>query len=135
MGYEESLRNVSLDADATIGIRTGVPGMPGSLEPNYGKQYRFVKITGDHQAGLTKAGERAIGVLQNKPQWVGAAATVGIRGISNVIVETLPVAAGDAVSSGAGGGAVKAGEGAAVNGYAIQTASQAGEMIAVKLVD
>jgi hypothetical protein len=106
-GYEESLRSISLDADATLGIYTGVPGQPGSAVPNYGKMYCFVKITGAHQVGLCVAAtDLAVGIMQNKPQRPGAAATVGFSGVSNVITGGV-VAAGDLVAPDAGGHAVK----------------------------
>lgn len=132
MSYEESLRSVTLVADSSIGVYTGVPGQPGSAVPNAGKQYRFLKVTGSDQVGLAVAAGAAIGVLQNKPQKVGAAATVGIRGISNVIVETLPIAAGDGVEAAAGGGAVKTSAGVRL-GTALRTASTVGELIPVLL--
>jgi hypothetical protein len=132
MSYEESLRSISLVADSSIGVYTGVPGQPGSAVPNAGKQYRFLKVTGSDQAGLAGAGA-VIGVLQNKPQKVGAAATVAIRGVSNVIVETLPIAAGDTVESGAASGAIKGSAGTKA-GVALRTASTVGELIPVLLV-
>lgn len=97
MPYEESIRSLSLDADASIGIYTGHPGMPGSTDPNYGKQFCWIKVTGAHQVGLATAAanELVTGVLQNKPQKPGEAATVGIRGVSLVM-------AGAAVTAGAG---------------------------------
>ena len=52
MSYEESLRSVSFDADASIGIYTGPPGLPGSPSPHGAKQYHFVKVTGANQVGL-----------------------------------------------------------------------------------
>ena len=131
MSYEESLRSVSFVADSSIGVYTGVPGVPGSAVPNSGKQYRFLKVTGSDQVGLAAAGP-SIGVLQNKPQKVGAAATVGIRGISNVIVETLPIAAGDGVESGAASVPSRHRRGAKV-GVALRTASTVGELIPVLL--
>lgn len=84
MAYEESLRSVSLDADSSIGIYTGPPGLPGSLSPNSGKQFRWLKVTGAGQVGLStgESTENTIGVLQNKPQAVNDSSTVGIRGIS-----------------------------------------------------
>ena len=107
MSYEESLRSISLDADATIGIYTGVPGQPGSAVPNTGKMYTFVKVTGSHQAGLcTAATDVVAGILQNKPQRPGAAATVGFVGVSNVIAGG-PIAAGDLVAPNGSGAAVK----------------------------
>lgn len=93
MSYEESLKSISLDADASIGVYTGVPGLPGSAVPNMGMQYRFLTITGPHQVGLPAAGAKVIGVLQNKPQKPGAASTVAYHGISNVI-------AGGAIDAG-----------------------------------
>jgi hypothetical protein len=83
--YDESIRSITLDADATLAGYTGVPGLVGSASPNNGKQYRFVKVSGAHQCGLAdNTAAYPIGVLQNKPQVTGAAATVAIRGISLV---------------------------------------------------
>lgn len=94
-GYDEQLDSITLDADSSIGIFTGPPGVPGSASPNAGMMYRFVKVTGTHQAGLcTAATDIVVGILQNKPQKAGAAATVGRDGVSNVI-------AGAAISAGA----------------------------------
>lgn len=132
MSYEESLRSISLNADASIGIYTGVPGIPGSAVPNSGKQFRFLKVTGPDQVGLASAAGTIVGVLQNKPQNVGMAATVAFSGVSNVVVETLPIAAGDSVEVAANGGAVKASAGAKV-GTALRTASTVGELIPVLL--
>jgi hypothetical protein len=85
MSYEENLRSFTLEADATVGIFTGVPGQPGSAVPNSGVQYRGVKMTGARQCGLAVAAtDNVIGVLQNKPQRPGAAATVGYEGVTNV---------------------------------------------------
>lgn len=84
--YDESIRSITLDADASLGHYTGVPGLAGSADPNKGHQYCFVKVTGAHQCGLadTTANEIVIGVMQNKPQVTGAAATVALRGVSLV---------------------------------------------------
>lgn len=86
MAYEESLRSFSMDADSSVGIYTGPPGLPGSLSPNSGKQYHFVKFTAAGTVGLSSAAAHEIqaGVLQNKPQNVGDASTVGFSGISMV---------------------------------------------------
>lgn len=95
MSYDEAIRSITLDADSSIAVYTGVPGQPGSADPNGGKQYSFVKVTGANTAGLATgaANELPIGVLQNKPQNVGMAATVAIRGVSKAI-------AGAAVTAG-----------------------------------
>ena len=84
MAFEEGLRSITLRADASIGIYTGVPGMPGSLSPNSGKQFRWVKVTGTRRCGLCTlaAHEIELGVLQNKPQEEGSDAAVGVRGVS-----------------------------------------------------
>lgn len=103
MSYEEKLGSISLNADATLGIYTGVPGQPGSAVPNSGMQYRLVKITGAHQVGLvTAAGDPVVGVMQNKPQKPGQAATVGISGITNVIAGAAISAGASLVSDGTG---------------------------------
>ena len=82
MAYEENLRCMSYDADASVGVYTGVPGLPGSASPNGGLQFRFVKLTGKNQVGLcTAATDPSIGVLQNKPQRPGQACTVAYEGL------------------------------------------------------
>lgn len=99
MAYEETLRTITLDADASLAVYTGVPGQPGSLDPNQGFAYRFVKVTGAHLAGLadTTANEVVIGVLQSKPQVTNMAATIAIAGVSFVTAGTGGVAAGDRI--------------------------------------
>lgn len=129
MSYEETLKSISLDADASVGIYTGVPGQPGSAVPNSGKMYTFVKLTGAHTVGLcTAATDTVIGILQNKPQRPGAAATVGIYGVSNVVASAA-IAAGALVAPTATGTAVTD----ATNGkyQALAAASVAGEIIPV----
>jgi hypothetical protein len=131
MSYEESLRSVSLNADSSLAVYTGVPNTPGAANPNYGFQYRFVKITAAHQVGLcTAAADKCVGVMQNKPQVSGQAATVGIRGISNVMAGAA-VAAGASVESDATGRAVTS-AGAGI-GIALAAAGAANELIPVLL--
>lgn len=131
MAFEEQISSISLAADASIGVYTGVPGQPGSAVPNSGKQYRFLKVTGKAQCGLAVAStDRVVGVLQNKPQQPGAAATVGIWGVSFVTAGGV-VAAGDSVDPDAEGRAVKStGRG---NGVALSASANAGELISVLL--
>ena len=129
MAYDESLRSITLDADASLGIYTGVAGQPGSAVPNSGKMYTFVKITGVHQVGLcTSATDKVVGIMQNKPQKPGMAATVGFHGISN-LVASAAIAAGAMVAPTATGQGVTD----AVNGkyQAITAAAVAGELISV----
>lgn len=86
MSYEENLRSLSLNADDSVGFHTGVAGQPGSPVPHGGKQYHFLTLTGAEQVGLATGGDDVVvGILQNKPQQPGAAATVGYEGVSNVI--------------------------------------------------
>lgn len=131
MAFEEQISSVSLAADASIGIYTGVPGQPGSAAPNSGMQYRFLKITGKSQCGLAVAPtDRVVGVLQNKPQQPGAAATVGIYGIS-FLTAGAAIAAGDSVDPDTQGRAIKStGRG---NGVALTASANAGELISVLL--
>ena len=129
MSYEETLKSISLDADATLGIYTGVPGQPGSAVPNSGRQYRFVKITGAHQVGLAVAAtDKCVGILQNKPQVPGQAATVGFHGVSNVVAGGA-IAAGDMVAPDSQGRAVTD----ATNGkwQSLGIAAGAGELVPV----
>jgi len=134
MAYEESLGSITLDADASIGIYTGVPGLPGSAaSPNHGgKQYHIVKVTGKHAAGLATAStDSPVGVLQNKPQMVGAAATVAFTGIS-LVAAGAPVTAGAQVMAGTDGRAITlTGAGSIALGVAIEAATAAGQLIPV----
>lgn len=108
MAVSQNLQSITLTADASIGIYTGVPGNPGSPQPHGGKQYHFVKPTGKWQAGLatTPATDVVVGVLQNKPQGVDHAATVAYAGVTPVIAGGA-LAAGDKVAFNASGQAVK----------------------------
>lgn len=131
MAYEETLVSITLDADASVGVFTGVAGLRGAPANPSGLQYRFVKITGEHKCGLvTGATDNALGVLQNKPQAVGDAATVAIYGIS--MVETAgAVAAGDLVASDTVGRATTSASN--VRGVAIHSSAAAGQLIPVLL--
>lgn len=108
MSYEESLRSISLNADSSLAVYTGVPNTPGAANPNYGFQYRFVKVTGAHQVGLatTKASDLSVGVMQNKPQVTGQAATVGIRGVTNVMAGAAVTVGSAVTTDGSGRGII-----------------------------
>jgi hypothetical protein len=110
--------------------------MTGSADPNKGKQYCFVKITGAHQAGLavTTANEIVIGVMQNKPQVTGAAATIALRGVS-LVEAGGTVTAGAAIKVDTGGRGVAAtlpGDIALVVGVAVGGAA-VGQLVPVLL--
>ena len=132
MAYEESLRSITLTADASLAVYTGVPGQPGSATPNSGKQYHFVKVTGVHQCGLAAAADTNVcGVLQNKPQGTGQAATVAFHGVSKVVSD-VAITAGDSIKVSADGQAAKTGAGPTV-GIALSTTALAGELVNVLL--
>lgn len=133
MAYEEILQSITLDADASIGVFTGVAGLRGGPANNSALQYRFLKITGEHQAGLvtTPASDAVVGVLQNKPQATGDAATVGIGGISKVEVAGA-IAAGAPVYTDSVGRATATAAGS-ILGYAIHSTATAGELGTVLL--
>jgi hypothetical protein len=131
MAYEESLRSITLNADSTLAVYTGVPGQPGSPDPHGGKQYHFVKVTGAHQVGLADAAAAVVGVCQNKPQNAGNAATVAIAGVSKVVSD-VAITAGDAIKVSADGQAAKTGAGPTV-GIALSTTANAGELVNVLL--
>lgn len=133
MAQEEGLRSITLNADDSLAVYTGVPGMVGSPNPNYGKQYRFVKVTGSRKAGLADADDVVVGVLQSKPQVVGQEATIGIRGVSNVMVGEV-LNPGDLVVSDAEGRAVKAGAGATALGVVIESTAKAANQLASVLL-
>lgn len=131
MSYEENLKSLTREADASLGIYTGVPGLPGSAVPNGGMQYRLVKTTGTHQVGLcTAAGDNVWGVLQNKPQGPGHAATVAYQGVTNVVAGAA-ISAGNFLVSDAQGRAVPSGTGGTVATklQAVAAAAAAGELI------
>lgn len=131
MAYEESLRSISLNSDASLAVYTGVPSAPGSPTPHYGMQYRFVKVTGARQCGLaTAAADVVVGVMQNKPQVTGQAATVAIHGVS-MVMSGAAVTAGATVTTDATGRAVASGTN--VRGIALAAAGGANELVPVLL--
>lgn len=109
MAYAEAQRRISLDADASIGVYTPPPGSRGTTSPYWGLQYRFVKVTGPHTAGLATnaANELTVGVLVNKPQTVGDAASVAISGVS-YLQSGAAITAGQALKADSNGRAVPA---------------------------
>jgi hypothetical protein len=132
VAYDESLRSITLKADGSVGIYTGVPGTAGSANPNSGKQYHFVKVTGVGICGLANATDTApVGVLQNKPQGVGHSATVGFHGVTRVVSD-VAITAGDLIKVSADGQAAKTGTGPTV-GIALTTTAAAGDLVSVLL--
>lgn len=138
MAYEENLKSISYDADASIGIYTGVPGQPGSAVPNSGMMFRALRLTGKNQVGLATAGTDSVfGVLQNKPQKPGQAATVGYDGVTWCMAGAA-VAVGDRVVPDVNGRLVPAGAtvvpDTSRNLIAVTPAAGAGELFSAQFV-
>lgn len=134
MAYEESLHSITLDADSSIAVYTGVAGTLGSPSNPSGLQYRFVILTGEHTAGLAATANLAsvIGVLQNKPQNTGDSATIGIYGISKVECAAA-VAAGAALENDNVGRCLTQTSTNPILGYAIHSTAAAGQLVSVLL--
>jgi hypothetical protein len=66
-------------------------------------QYKFMKLTADDTVGISAATtDNTVGVLQNKPDAAGKAATVRIQGKAKV-VSGASITAGQEVSTNASG--------------------------------
>ncbi len=100
------------------------------------EQYRFVDIDTARARSCVVTGDggtaRTVGVLQNAPDAVGNAATVGVQGVSRVEAGAA-VVVGALVSADATGKAVTATTGERVLGVALEAASATGEIIPIKL--
>lgn len=125
--YDETLTSITLDAAANLAVATDPPSNTGP-----GNQYRFVQVSGAHEADIyTNAiGEICVGVLQNKPQEEAMAATVSVSGVS-MVEASAAISAGDAVGSD-GSGLATSGNSPTL-GIAIRGASAAGQLIPVLL--
>jgi autotransporter translocation and assembly factor TamB len=95
-------------------------------------QFKFVTLEADGQVDLAdSAGERALGVLLNKPT-SGKAATVAMTG--KVMIEAgASVTAGDQLQTDANGDAITAASGDVVMGYALEDAVD-GQIFAMELI-
>ena len=125
--------SITLLADSTVGVFTGVPGQPGSLDPNGGSQYKLVKYVSKDTVGLMVNGDAAttlVGVVQNKPQKTGAAVTVAYEGITNVIAGAA-ITVGDLLLADSTGRAVT---GAGGRLRAMTAATAANEVIPAMFV-
>lgn len=135
MAVFQNLESITLLADSSIGIYTGVPGQPGSPDPHYGKQYCAVKVTGAMTAGLavTKATDNVVGVLQNKPQGTGHAATVAIHGVTQMQAGDAITAAGPVAFDTTGRAIPYTGTGDQKIGVALSTVAAADQLVTVLL--
>jgi hypothetical protein len=129
----------SATAFTTGATYTAQAGAAGTVsKTNFNQLYRFVKITGSKQAGLcTASTDYVIGVLQNKPQYTGAAAQVAFLGVSYVItgagVASSNISAGNKVMSDTLGAAVNQTSTNTIAGVALASSSTPGELIPVLL--
>lgn len=133
--YDESLRSITLNADSTLAVFTGAPGLPGSATGANvaGNQYRAVVITGARQGGLSNANNGTIvGILQSKPQSTGNAATVAIGGVSKVVMATN-ITAGQVVYAAADGKGSNSNASALRIGQALETSTVANALVPVLL--
>lgn len=118
MAYEENLDCITLEAGADLSA----------------KQYFFVtQAAGDGQVDPTGDGALANGVLQNKPDAAGKAATVAVRGVSKVSAAGV-ITRGDIVSSDANGEANTIASGDYPLGRALESATAAHDIISVQLM-
>ena len=139
MAYNEALKKVSYDADASLAQYTGISGTPGAASPNYGHLYSIVKLTGSHTVGLAVGSglaEQTLGVLHSKPQKVGSACAVALiegGGVSKVMCGTGGLAVGDRVKPDASGHGVTAAATDNAIGICVE-AGAAGALASVALV-
>lgn len=137
--YFDAERSITLTADDSLAQFTGPPGIRGSApegrgdgDRHVGKSLRFVKVTGPHQCGLATAPEDVIGVMLNKPQVPGDAATVAIRGVV-ILRAGGEIEAGAKVTANAQGKAVTATEDDRVLGTAITNVKEDDLQVSVLL--
>jgi hypothetical protein len=96
-------------------------------------QFKFVTLEADGNVDLAdSAGERAVGVLLNKPDASGKAATVAMTG-KVMVVAGGSVTAGDEIATDASGDAVTASSTNIVMGYALEDAVD-GQVFAIELI-
>lgn len=113
---EQKLKTITLEA-----------GQDLSAKQNY-----FVSLASDGQIDPTGDGANAEGVLQNAPAWAGAAATVAIEGVSQVIAGAA-ITRGASIASDSSGKAKTAATGNRVLGKALDAAAADGDIIRVLL--
>jgi hypothetical protein len=93
-------------------------------------QFRFAVMTAEYTVGLAGANVRAIGVIQDIPVQGKAGAPSAIRRTgTSKIVAGAAFAAGVPLTSDATGRAVQATAGQYINGYALEAATAAGDVV------
>lgn len=135
MAYSERLVRYTYQAGDSIVKWVGVPGMPGSVEPNIGNQYLIAKFGTEKDVVelATAATDKIAGVTTTKPQHPKTAVAVAVSGIVPVQAGE-PLAYLDPVMAGAGGKAFKAaGTDPTIIGFVVEPASAAGVLASVQL--
>ena len=94
-------------------------------------QFTFVKVgAADFKVAACGDGEKAVGILQDKPAADGRAGNVRISGTSKVVAGAA-IALGAEVASDANGKCVTAASGDYILGVALEAAGAANQIIAV----
>lgn len=98
------------------------------------KQYFLAKVSGVRTLTFCAAAtDRPIGIIQNKPI-SGGAVTLGIAGESQAVVGAAVTAGNALMSDGSGRVIAATGTGAIVFAIALETATTAGQQIAVLIL-
>jgi len=114
MAFEESLKSISRTAS-------------GDLSSS---QYHAMVVNASGQLAAASATGAMDGLLQNKPDAAGDAATLGIDGVSKAVVGAS-VTAGDDLAVGSGGKLITATTGDVVVARALADGSGDGSVVAV----
>lgn len=118
MSYKEMLTAISLEAG-------------GDLSAN---QYTFVDVASDGQVDVVStAGAKAVGVLQDEPAAAGRVAKVGIEGVSKIKAGAAVTRGVEVVSDASGRAIAKSAADQFVMGTALESATAADQIIAVRL--
>lgn len=133
MAYSERLVRYSHIAGASVVAYVGVPGFPGSVDPNIGTQYLIVKrgTAKDVVELATASTDVLLGVTTTKAQHANTAVAVAYSGTVPVQAGE-PLALGAKVTAGAGGKAFTHSTGNAL-GTVVEAASAAGALATVQL--
>lgn len=133
MAYSERLVRYSHVAGTSVVQYVGVPGFPGSVDPNIGSQYTIVKrgATKDVVELATASTDVLLGVTTTKAQHANTAVAVAYSGTVPVQAGE-PLDVGDVVTAGAGGKAMVWSTGSKL-GTVVEAASAAGVLATVQL--
>ena len=135
MAYSDRLERYTYEAGTTVAVAVGVPGFPGSTEPNIGTQYKFAKMDTANKDVVELAtgagGEILAGVITTKAQHPRTAVAVAKAG-------RVPVQAGEPLVIGAwvvpgSDGRAVAGTSATGVGIVVEPASAAGVLATIEL--